>query len=646
MCGLAGIFDTLGTREIDRRRLQQMSAALAHRGPDGDGMEVLPGIGLAHRRLAIIDLAGGAQPLRARGGTLLVFNGEIYNFAALAGEVRDAGRAVTGTSDSEVLAELLDLRGADALPALEGMFAFAAFNPGDGSLLLARDRLGEKPLYWFLSPDGFLYFASEIDALLASGIVPAVIDPEAVAQYLLYGYVPDPGTIYRQVHKLSAGHYLAFQRGRPTAGPRQWWRLQMAPDPRLTFEDATEQLLPLLDSAVRDQMVSDRPIAAFLSGGVDSSAVVSAMMRTGSGHVNSWAMGFDDPRFDERAHARAVAERLGTQHHEGVVHLDPVDMLDVVGSVYGEPFADSSAVPTLLLCRLVGAQATVALSGDGGDEVFAGYGRYVGVLREAMARRLLPRAARRGLIAPLGSVYPLLATAPAPLRLKTMLQAVGEDQAAGYARAVSAVLPDRARALIAPALRGCRPESVVEMAIARSGTDDPVLQAQAADLATWLPGRMLVKVDRAAMACGLEVRPPLLDRRLVEWAARLPRTVKVRDGVGKAVLKAALATRLDPAALNRPKQGFGAPVDAWFRGASSLQARLGAATHWKESGYFDVDRVMATARRHAAGQGRHGQELWSVLAFDAFLTRDATARSRFVAGEMSPTTSSDARNVA
>ena len=402
----------------------------------------------------------------------------------------------------------------------------------------------------------------------------------------------------------------------------------MKPEPGCQFEYAVETLLPTLDEAVSSQTIADRPVAAFLSGGVDSSAVVSSMQLGRDTPVTTCAMGFADPAHDERSVAATVANHLGTDHHAWMTDLDATTLAPAIAAIYGEPFADTSALPTVLLCKGARSRATVALSGDGGDEIFAGYERYLGVLNEARVRRLFPEFAR-GLIGPVGSLYPALPrSVPAPFRLKTALQSVAEDEGAGYARAVAAINPEAAMALLAPEMRDYRPQNAVETAITAAHQDDPVLAAQAADMATWLPGRMLVKVDRASMASGLEVRPPLLDYRLVEWAATLPRTFKMKGATGKRILKEALKTRLPEDILARRKQGFGAPADTWFheRGGALIDNLL-ARGAWKDSGYFNPDEVTRLAEKHRAKKGRHGQILWTVLMFDAFLNRDAADRA-------------------
>lgn len=648
MCGIAGIFDLEGQREIDRSVLERMTTALAHRGPDGHGMHIEPGLGFGHRRLAIIDEVGGKQPFRASGGTILTYNGEIYNYRDLAPEIEEAGRHLHTRSDTEVLAELFDMRGADALPQLNGMFAFAAWNPREETLTLARDRIGEKPLYTALTRNGFLLFASEIDALLESSMITPVIDSTAVADYTFYGYVPDPKTIYQGITKLPPAHEVTFRRGRPPSAPRRWWSLSLKPEPGCLFEAAVETLLPTLDEAVRSQTISDRPVAAFLSGGVDSSAVTASMQLGRDTPVTTCAMGFDDPSYDERGVAAQVAAHLGTDHHEWITDLDAARLIPAIAAVYGEPFADTSALPTALLCRAARGRATVALSGDGGDEVFAGYERYQGILFEDRLRRVLPQFARRSMIGPAGTFYPSLPRSiPSVFRLKTALQSVAEESEAGYARAVAAIKPDLCAQLLAPEMRDYRPQTAIETAMMAADLDDPVLAAQAADLATWLPGRMLVKVDRASMAAGLEVRPPLLDHRLMEWAATLPRSFKLKGATGKRILKEALKTRVPEDIVDRRKQGFGAPASQWFRDRDgALIDDLLARETWKDSGYFSPEAVAKYADQHRSGRADRSQILWSVLMFDAFLNRRAEDRALLAEGEFAAASSTAASAVA
>ena len=619
MCGIGGIVDLIGTREVDRRPLRAMSDALVHRGPDGAGLHIEPGLGLIHRRLAVIDLDAGHQPYTSQGGrTVVTFNGEIYNHRDLRPVVERAGRSLRTRCDTEVLTELLDLRGEDALQDLRGMFAFAAWSPREGSLLLARDRFGEKPLYYARTKDDFLVFASEMPALLASGLVAPVIEERAVADYLFYGYVPDPHTIYRGVSRLPAGHVLAVRRDRRPLSPRRWYALRQSETEGVSLREAGRTVRSLLADAVDAQRVADVPLGAFLSGGIDSSAIAS-LMAAGSPPPITCTIGFDDEQADERDAAALLANRLGTRHHEDVARLDVTSLLPAVARTYGEPFADAAALPAYLVCKLARRHVTVALSGDGADEVFAGYARYDGFAAERAAARVLPPPFRAAAQAA-GRVYPKLDFAPRPLRLRSTLQALGQSPARAYASAVSAVLPDACRAVLCGPLRDADPAAHVEAAWGAADTDDPVALAQAADMATWLPGRMLVKMDRASMAHSLEVRAPYLDQHLVEAASALPRSARLAQGRRKVALREAMANDLPEDVLARPKRGFDAPVDRWFRAeGGALAKRLLSRAAWAQSGYFDVDAVRLRAKAHVAGRGRHGQMLWSLLMFDAFL---------------------------
>ncbi len=626
MCGIAGIIDLEGSRPIDRAALKRMTDALAHRGPDGEGFFVEDGVGLGHRRLAIIDLAGGAQPIEtASGGGVLVFNGEIYNYRELARALEQAGARFRTRSDSEVLAEGLEREGAEFVNRLRGMFAFAYWDRAARRLTLARDRFGEKPLYLALTPDGFLLFASEIGALRAAGLMAFDHDPQAVADYFLYGYVPEPKSIYRQARRLAPASVSTFGPRDQTAA-QTYWRPAFDGGPPVSFEAAKEELLALLDDAVETQRVADVPLGAFLSGGVDSSAIVSAMALTGR-DVTTCTIGFDDPRFDERAEARRTAARYRTRHVEEAASIEVAGLIDRIAGVYGEPFADPSAIPTYLVCRAARRHVTVALSGDGGDEIFAGYRRYRMFAAEEALRGLAPLALRRALFGSLGRLYPKLDWAPRPLRFKTTFQALGEDSAHAYARAVSTSLPDRAAAMLTndfqASLGTYDAASVIAGAI--DNDLDPVTRAQAIDIETWLPGRMLTKVDRASMAHGLEVRAPFLDHRLAEWALSLPARFRATPAEGKRVLKAAVAGRVDQDILHAAKRGFAPPVADWLKDPQGPVRRLSGSARWRESGVLDRTRVEKMVERHLSGAANYAQELWAVIMFDAFLIAEAGA---------------------
>lgn len=623
MCGVAGIIDLEGAREIDRAALARMTDALAHRGPDGEGRHAVPGAGLGHRRLAIIDFEGGAQPfLTGNGKGALTFNGEIYNYLELAAELRASGVPLSTRSDTEVLAEGLARDGARFVHLLNGMFAFGFWNSETETLTLARDRLGERPLYYAETSDGFLLFASEIGALRASGLLQLTIDPQALADYFLYGFVPDPKSVYREIRKLPPASLLTVRRGEAPRIERYW-----SPDFSIEeskFGDGQDMLLALLDEAVRCQMISDAPLGAFLSGGVDSSAVIASMAKADA-PIKACTIGFAEESHDERRYARLIAKLFGADHVEDVATLDAAAIIDIVARMHGEPFADASSLPTYLAAKLARAHVKVALSGDGGDEIFAGYRRYHFFLREERLRDLAPYALRRAAFGLAGALYPKFDWAPRPLRFKTTLQSLGKSRADAYAHAMAANLPGRVERILTAdfkrSLDGYRAESVIDDAIG-GANEHPLIAAQRADLATWLPGRMLTKVDRASMANGLEVRPPLLDYRLVEWAARLPPDFKLKHGVGKRILKASLGRRLPEEILHRGKQGFGVPIADWLRAEKGPLARLRESTAWRDGGMLDARAVEAMAAAHKRGAIDASQELWSVIMFDAFMRLD------------------------
>ncbi|WP_375202710.1 asparagine synthase (glutamine-hydrolyzing) [Hyphococcus sp.] len=621
MCGIAGIFDLGGVRDIDRAALKRMTDALAHRGPDGEGFYFAPGVGLGHRRLAIIDREGGAQPFHAQTGGILTYNGEIYNYEKLSRRLQENVRLKT-RSDTEVLAEGLSRDGPEFLHKLRGMFAFGFYEPDTHRLILARDRLGERPLYYAETNDGFLLFASEISAIAASGLLDISLDPRAIADYFYYGYVPDPKAIYRGVYKVPPGGWIAFERGK---SPRHecYWRPVFTNGPALAYDEAAEMLRAELDDAVKAQMMSDVPLGVFLSGGVDSASVVSSMAEA-KGAITACTIGFDETAHDERAAAREIAVKFGAVHYEDEARADSTALIDRVAAAMGEPFADASALPSFQVAEIARRHVTVALTGDGGDEIFAGYRRYPFFLGEEKLRRLAPAPLRAALFGPLGALYPKLDWAPQFLRAKTTFQALAQSSAQAYADAVAINLPSRIDLLLNAdfkrTLGGYRPASLIEEAMERSGAEDPLSRAQYADLMTWLPGRMLVKVDRTSMAHGLEARPPLLDHRIVEWAGAIPPEYKLQYGQGKRVLKDAFVSRLGADYIARKKQGFAPPLRQWMRQAQDNPAlRLNASQHWRESGLFNESGVDAMIRDHRSGRADCAQELWSVIMFDAFL---------------------------
>jgi len=628
MCGLVGIFDARGERPVDRTVLLRMNDALRHRGPDGDGVFLAPGLGLAHRRLAIIDVDHGAQPLFNEDRTVaVVFNGEIYNFQPLIAELEALGHRFATRCDTEVIVHGWEEWGADCVTRFRGMFAFALWDANTQTLFLARDRLGKKPLYYAELPDGQVIFASELKGLMRHPGFKRVIDPRAVEDYFALGYVPEPRTIYQGAAKLEPAERLVWRRG---AAPRRdcYWRLRMTQDGPAKIGDAADDLTARLEEAVRLRMIADVPLGAFLSGGVDSSGIVALMAGQSSRPVNTFCIGFGDRAFDESAYAQKIADRYATNHEMRVVDPDSFELVDRLAEIYDEPFADSSAMPTYRVCALAREHVTVALSGDGGDEAFAGYRRYLWHHREGRVRAALPAGLRRPVFSLLGRVYPKLDWAPRMLRAKTTFLELAMDPAEAFFHSVS-VLSDAMRARIfSPefkrALQGHHAIETLRRHMTASDTDVPLLQAQYTDIKTYLPGDILVKVDRASMANSLEVRAPLLDHEIIEWASALPVELKLDGANGKAILKRAFEPLVPSDLLHRPKQGFSIPLAAWFRGPLAERVRQAVTSPvLAECGYFDMAVLESLVTRHQSGRHDHAPVLWSLLMFESFLRRDS-----------------------
>ncbi len=627
MCGIAGIFDTRGRGEPDRRLLRRMTDILEHRGPDGDGFYHAPGVGLGHRRLAIIDLAGGAQPIFNEDRTVcVVFGGEIYNFQELMTELSSLGHIFRTRCDTEVIVHAWEEWGESCLDRFNGMFAFALVDERRETLFLARDRFGEKPLYYSYLDDGRLLFASELKSILCSPAVDRRLDAPAIEEFLAFGYIPDPRSIYGGVKKLAPGHCLVVRRGERAPQPRAYWDLRFVDGAAIRREEAEEELIPRLRQSVNMRMIADVPLGAFLSGGVDSSAIVAMMAGLRREPVSTFSIAFGASGFDESSHAAAIARRYRTDHHVRAVDPDSFDLIDRLASVYDEPFGDASAMPTLRLSAMARETVTVALSGDGGDEVFAGYRRYRWHCFEERLRRLLPEQVRGPLFGALGALYPKLDWAPRPLRAKATLKELALGAADAYCASVSICPAGLRRRLysrqFARELQGYDAAEVLRRHSARCDSEDPLSQIQYADFKTYLPGDILTKVDRASMAASLEVRVPLLDHTLVEWAARLPAQLKLRGGEGKHIFKSALAGQLPKEILHRPKQGFVVPLAAWFRGPLRQRVRQsldGQVLH--QSGLFDMAMIGRLLDQHQSGARDHSAVLWSLSMLEAFLRR-------------------------
>ncbi|MBF0562254.1 MAG: amidotransferase 1, exosortase A system-associated [Alphaproteobacteria bacterium] len=630
MCGLVGMFDTLGRREMDEALLRRMNDKLVHRGPDGGGLHVGPGIGLGHRRLAIIDIGGGHQPMYNEDNTVaVVFKGEIYNFQPLAHELETLGHVFRSRCDTEVILHAWEQWGQDSVKRFHGMFAFALWDEPKQTLFLARDHLGKKPLYWTRLADGMAVFGSELKAVMEHRAVPKDLDPHAVEDFFAYGYIPDPRSIFGAVRKLPPAHRLVWRRGQPAPVVDAYWDLEFGAAPVSDLDDATDQLLTRLREATRSRLLSDVPLGAFLSGGVDSSGIVAMMAElSGEVAVKTFSICFDDQQYDESVYSSRIARRYGTDHHVQTVNPDDCAQIDRLAGIYDEPFGDSSALPTLQVCALARSGVTVALSGDGGDEVLAGYRRYAMHLHGERVRRALPLSLRRPVFGLLGRIYPKADWAPRWMRARTTFQELALDSTRAYFQMVTALNDEQRTRLFTPAFRrqlqGYHAFNVLRDHMERADTDDALARIQYADLKTWLPGSILVKVDRASMANSLEVRAPLLDVGLLEWSTRLTPETKVRGNQGKLVLKRALEPYVDHDILYRPKRGFSMPLARWFRGP--LRARVGElanSSRLADSRIFDMDEVGRMVRLHQSARSDQSVGLWLLLMFDAFLKTGA-----------------------
>lgn len=633
MCGITGIVDLRGRRQIDRAVLVRMNESQHHRGPDEGGLHLAPGVGLGHRRLSIIDVATGQQPLyNEDSSVVVVYNGEIYNFQELIPELSALGHTFRTRSDTEVIVHAWEAWGADCVKRFRGMFAFALWDERAETLFLARDRMGVKPLFYALLPDGHLLFGSELKSLLAHGALDRTLEPRAVEEYFAYGYVPEPRTIFRAALKLPPASTLVVRRGSALSEPSEYWDVRFSVDAKISATEAQEELRHRLTESVRLRMISEVPLGAFLSGGVDSSAVVAAMAGLSTDPVNTCSIAFAHPDYDESVYAQQVADRYKTRHFVDRVESDDFDLIDTLAGLYDEPYADSSALPTYRVCELARKHVTVALSGDGGDESFGGYRRYRLHMMEERLRQPLPLALRRPMFGLLGRVYPKADWAPRVLRGKTTFEALARDSLEAYFHSMS-LLRDAERTKIysnsfKAELGGYNAIEVFRRHALRTDSEDPLALIQYLDLKTYLVGDINTKVDRASMAHSLEVREPLMDHPLVEWLASLPSSYKLRGGESKWLLKTAMEPMLPRNLLYRQKMGFAVPLSNWFRGP--LRQRLRDAVlgeRLADSGMFNRAALARLLDQHQSGLRDHSASLWSLLMFEAFLRTGGVERA-------------------
>ncbi|HXE38829.1 MAG TPA: XrtA/PEP-CTERM system amidotransferase [Azonexus sp.] len=625
MCGITGIFDTRGKRDIDRAILHRMNESQLHRGPDEGGTHLEPGVGLGHRRLSIIDLSTGQQPLYNEDGSVcIVFNGEIYNYQELIPELQALGHTFHTRSDTEVIVHAWETWGESCVDRFRGMFAFALWDRNRETLFLARDRLGVKPLFYALLDDGHFLFGSELKSLLAHGGLKREIDPCAVEEYFALGYVAEPRSIFKQAKKLPPACTLLLRRGQPVGEPREYWDVRFTLDNPISDADARAELTHRLEESIRLRMISEVPLGAFLSGGVDSSAVVAIMAGLSESPVNTCSIGFSDPAFNESEFAKMVADRYQTKHYLDMVESDDFDLIDTLARLYDEPYADSSAIPTYRVCQLARKHVTVALSGDGGDESFGGYRRYKLHLMEEKMRSALPLGLRRPFFGALGKLYPKADWAPRVLRAKTTFEGIARTSVEGYFHSMSLIRNPMRQQLYSAGFRsqlgGYSAIEVFNEHARKAGTDDPLGLIQYIDTHTYLIGDINTKVDRASMAHSLEVREPLMDHKLVEWLATLPSGHKMRGSESKYLLKKSMEPLLPSDVLYRPKMGFAVPLARWFRGPlrqrvrdSLLQGRIA------DSGWFNQDTIRQIVEQHESGVNDHSTPIWTLLMYDAFM---------------------------
>lgn len=624
MCGIVGMFRLPQGRPVDAALLASMNQAQFHRGPDEGDQYLDDQVGLGHRRLSIIDLASGQQPMSDESGRyVLIFNGEIYNFMQLRAELEASGHQFKTHCDTEVILRGHIEWGDACVEKLQGMFAYAFWDKQQQRLLLARDRLGIKPLFYTLLDDT-LYFASELKSLKLLPGLDKTINAKAIEQYFALGYVAEPDTIYSAVKKLCPAQTLVLSTGAPTPQLHTYWHLSYRDQVELSDQDYQQQLVEQLNTAIKSHLVTEVPLGSFLSGGVDSSAVVALIAGMSDQPVKTCSIGFDVAAYDETSYAQQVATRYHTLHDSKIVKADDFELIPQLAHFYDEPYADSSALATYRVCELARSKVTVCMSGDGADELLAGYRRYKLLMAEQQVRDKLPQWLRSAVFKPLGKIYPKLDWAPRFLRAKTTFQSLAMDLVEGYLHGISLLKQQQRDELFSDQLKAQLQgyntlELFREVAADFDGTE-PLALLQYIDIRTYLVGDILTKVDRASMANSLEVRVPFLDHKFVEWSAKVPTAQKLRAGEGKYVLKKAMEPYLPADILYRPKMGFRVPLAEWFRGPLQQQVRTALLSDvMKNSGLFRMDTISRWLDQHQSGQRDHSTALWTLLMFENFL---------------------------
>jgi asparagine synthase (glutamine-hydrolysing) len=623
VCGIVGIVRSDG-KAVDQALVERMCAAIRHRGPDDDGFYFEIPAGLGMRRLSIIDLKSGKQPIHNQDGTAwIVFNGEIYNYLELRKNLEKLGHSFYTNSDTEAIIHAYERYGADCPKYLRGMFAFAIWDSRTQELFLARDRVGKKPLLYAQVKNQFV-FGSEFNALLLHPDISRDIEPEALDHYMSFMCVPAPLTAYRAIKKLEPGHTLRWHNGEVKI--ERYWQPDFSRKLNIREEEAGERTVEILRDAVRVRLMSEVPLGAFLSGGIDSSAVVALMSQESSEPVKTFSIGFEEQDFSELQHARRVAEHVGAEHHEFVVRPDALEVLPILVEHYGEPYADSSAIPTYYVARETRKHVTVALNGDGGDESFAGYERYA-AMRLAEKYHRLPAILRKSIVEQTANLLPSSEERRSRFRdAKRFLEAASLPRVERYLRWVSAFDADAKRALYSEDFnhetKSVHAGDLLERWFARANGAGIVDAALLTDTMTYLPNDLLVKVDIASMAVSLEARSPFLDHHVIEFAASLPERLKLRGLTTKYILKRMLRRLLPSENLNRRKMGFGVPIGHWFRG--TLQSFLRSTLLSEKAlnrGLFKPETIKQLVELHTRSERDYSHQLWTLLMLELWFER-------------------------
>lgn len=627
MCGITGYLafdnDVCGeTHEL----LKKMNLEIAHRGPDADGFFFDEHIGFGHRRLSIIDVSSGQQPMHSDNQRyVIVFNGEIYNYLSINQKLESLGYKFATHSDTETIINAYQEWGVDCLEELNGMFAFAIWDKQDKSLFVARDRIGEKPLY-FSTIDNKLFFSSELKALKKHPNFDFELCPEAVEDYMTFGYVPEPKSLYKNTYKLCSGYYFLIEQGQQDVNPVQYWDLPFKASDAAA--PSNQEMIDKLKQATDIRMMAEVPLGAFLSGGVDSSAIVSMMSSLQSDPVNTVAIGFDVPEVNESEFAQLVAERYNTNHTLKVVDHESFDIIDRLANMYDEPFADSSALPTFKVCEAARKQVTVCLSGDGGDELFVGYRRYRLHANESHVRDKIPAWVRSLVFKPLAKLYPKLDWAPRFLRAKTTFESLSMSHSHAYLNSISKVREGDRQKLYSDSFKSklgvYSSTRVFDRLVKNKTFQNPLKEAQYLDFKTWMPGDILTKVDRASMANSLEVRVPMLDHNFVEWAFTLPSSSSLVGKNGKANLKSALEDYLPHDNLYREKMGFSIPLADWIKGPLFEQiSRAFNKPSFVSCGLFKSSVIGQLMSSHKKGSQNNADVIWSLFMLAKVIESDA-----------------------